>query len=395
MQSNNILFIIRSYDITDGSSITLNAYIRNNPSIKNYKIIARYVLSAQEDLNITEVSSWKEIRKILEKDQFNVIHYFKTAYYDIFEWTIKAMTSCRILIPVITTICQRPSTKGLLLSPYEINKSDALVFIDRSAYNDSLISFIPEYKKSCIYFGTPETAIVKTQQLIDEKAKRSKESSIIIFGRGSTLSKCPPDMIEVYNKITYPHKKFIIAGIKQNSWVEEKAEKYNDIEVIGTKPFEEWLKICNEFDIFLYYIPKDSHSSIDGTLGQAMLLEKPVVYYGPEAPKERFINGENALIAEEVEQIPELCDRLANDFDLRYRLGKNARLTSIRDFHINTTIKLYNELYDNVRKRIKLQVKIPYKYYIKFYSYCWKRIFKSQLGGSWIEKLYFRLKPIK
>ena len=202
-------------------------------------------------------------------------------------------------------------------------------------------------------------------------------------------------MIEVYNKITYPHKKFIIAGIKQNSWVEEKAEKYNDIEVIGTKPFEEWLKICNEFDIFLYYIPKDSHSSIDGTLGQAMLLEKPVVYYGPEAPKERFINGENALIAEEVEQIPELCDRLANDFDLRYRLGKNARLTSIRDFHINTTIKLYNELYDNVRKRIKLQVKIPYKYYIKFYSYCWKRIFKSQLGGSWIEKLYFRLKPIK
>ena len=296
MQSNNILFIIRRYDITDGSSITLNAYIRNNPSIKNYKIIARYVLSAQEDLNITEVSSWKEIRRILEKDQFNVIHYFKTAYYDIFEWTIKAMTSCRILIPTITTICQRPSTKGLLLSPYEINKSDALVFIDRSAYNDSLISFIPEYKKSCIYFGTTETAIVKTQQLIDEKAKQSKESSIIIFGRGSTLSKCPSDMIEVYNKITYPHKKFIIAGIKQNSWVEEKAEKYNDIEVIGTKPFEEWLKICNEFDIFLYYIPKDSHSSIDGTLGQAMLLEKPVVYYGPEAPKERFINGENALI---------------------------------------------------------------------------------------------------
>ena len=64
-----------------------------------------------------------------------------------------------------------------------------------------------------------------------------------------------------------------------------------------------WLRLLNKFDVFLYHLPEKIYSSIDGTLGDAMLLKKAVVYFGPEAPKERLINGVNGLIAKTEEEI--------------------------------------------------------------------------------------------
>lgn len=76
---------------------------------------------------------------------------------------------------------------------------------------------------------------------------------------------------------------------------------------------------------FLYYLPLKAYSSIDGTLGEAMLLQKPVIYYGPEAPKERLIHGYNSLIANNKEEISVLCNKLAKDEEMRLQLGLKAR----------------------------------------------------------------------
>lgn len=389
-----ILFIIRRYATTDGASQGLFNYIKSNPAIKSYLIITRWIISSQDNLNIIEVVSWKDIQQILSEYKFDIIHYFKTAYYDIFNWTIKAERSLNLNIPIVTTVCQRPSTKGLLLSPKEIRSSESVVLIDKSAYNDNLIAFIPYSKKKKIYFGTTDRIICRTGELVELKKQSKRITSKIVFGRGSTLSKCPPDMISVYRQIKYPEKKFVIAGISPDSWIEKAIEGEEDIEIVGINPFDEWLEICNEFDVFLYYLPKSSHSSIDGTLGQAMLLEKAVVYFGPDAPKERLIDGENALIAECVEDIPKLCDELATNVSLREKLGKRARETTIENFSIYSAVEKYNTLYKEVMEGEHTSIRIPITYYMNYYRSCWKHIIKSFLGGSFIESLHFRRHPL-
>ena len=96
-------------------------------------------------------------------------------------------------------------------------------------------------------------------------------------------------MIDIFDRISISNKIFCIVGIpKGDNWVRRKAKGRNDIIIYDLLPYEEWLKVCATFDVCLYQIPVDSHASIDANLGLAMLMNKPVVYYGSEAPKERL-----------------------------------------------------------------------------------------------------------
>ena len=156
-------------------------------------------------------------------------------------------------------------------------------------------------------------------------------------------------MFDVFDKINYP-KSFIIVGGGKKQWIIReinKRKKYS-VKLIDNLRYEEWIKVLNSFDVFLYYLPLKAYSSIDGTLGEAMLLQKPVIYYGPEAPKERLIHGYNSLIANNKEEISVLCNKLAKDEEMRLQLGLKARETTLENFSIETTIDSYNILYNKL-----------------------------------------------
>lgn len=171
-------------------------------------------------------------------------------------------------------------------------------------------------------------------------------------------------MFEVFDRIDVPNKLFRIVGIEDNSWIIREAAKRNNVEVYGKLSKEKWIEMCNSFDVFLYQLPEDCFSSIDGTLGLAMLLGKPVVYMGSSAPKERFHNNQNGFVAESIEEMIHYATILGRDSKLRNEIGERGRLSTINDFKPETRIQKYKELYQNIQTHATFH--IPYSYTLFF-----------------------------
>lgn len=388
-----VLFLIRKYKIIDGASNALYFYVKNNPLISNSTIVTRHTIDCQPDIHTVEVESFNDLNKLIVNGNYDIIHYFKIEGTELLEWAYKSIKKNSLNLPIVTTVCQRPSFPGLLLSPSEIKKSSKIIFIDRSAYNDPLFSFIPTPQKQTIYFGCSESIIDQTKNLLSTR----ENSEYIVFGRGSTLSKCPSNILDIYHRINIPNKKFIIAGVPIDSWLGNLAADDKSIKIIPPTNFNDWLNTCNSFDIFLYHIPKTSHSSIDGTLGNAMLLEKSVVYYGSDAPKERIEHGINGFIADTEDDIIKYCELLASDNELRKTIGQQARISTIRDFSLQTTVRKYNQLYETMTSNNSkvANINIPLNYRLYYFRKSWKKILKSYFAGTFIERIHYKNNPWK
>lgn len=391
-----VLFLITRYDVRDGASRALYAIIKNNIALTKCKVLCKIKWQVQEDLDVKVVTNGKEIVNEYISGGYDLIHNFKAGGYDAFYWLQKEIRNEKIYIPIVTTVCQRPSFKKMLLRPDEIRYSTILVFIDKASYKDSLFNFIPNSKKEFTYFGATKDLIEKTDHL---SQCYTPTTDCIVYGRGSTQSKCPRNMINVYDLIDVEHKKFVVAGCdKCKTWLHELVSGRSDIQLYGQLPYEEWLELCATFDVFLYQIPEDTHSSIDGVLSQAMLMRKPVVYYGSEAPKERFIHGYNGFIANTYAEIAYYATLLGKDPAKRKEIGRNARKTTIEQFSIMSTVSNYNRIYQktlSMKEYIGNSIYIPGKYR-RYYLYCaWRTLLKLYFKGTFVEKIYRKVKPLK
>lgn len=379
-----ILFLQTSYIDTDGSSISLNGFIKDNKDIINYKVLSLQV-KGNTDINIRTITTWSQIKEEIDSNNYDIIHYFKTYGYTIFNWTYRALKFSKNKLPIYMTVNQNPSYKGLLLSPKEIRASEVIVFIDSAAYSNQLVSFIPKDRKEKIYY-----CISLNQRILNELyLKRSEKHSLlpsnshVVFGRGSTESKCPIDIYDIFHKIEYPDKEFIVVGIPKESRMYLEGNSYKDITVYPILPKDEWYKKLAQFDVFLYQIPETSHSSLDGTLGAAMALGIPVVYYGSEAPKEFFIHGDNGFVASSKDEIPVYCKILAEEPNLRKKIGDTARQSYLAKFKWQETTQKYSNLWS---KRFQTKIPVPFGYKLTFYktSICKitaEYIYWSFLGG--------------
>lgn len=390
-----VLYLIRRCAPLDGAARTLLRLIESNPSVEAH-VACRYRFGHIDSVAVTEVDSCAAMQKVIADGGYDIIHYFRTSGYELFDWAVKALKRLRLDTPIITTICQRPSYPQLLPSPAELTRSVRVVMIDRAAMNDPLFDFVATDRKKHIYFGATQRDIDLTGRLA---ASWQPTPGRVVFGRGSTPGKVPADYCRITDRITTPGKHVIIAGIPSGSSVRRQAEGRDYVEMVDALPYDEWLKLCNGFDVFLYYLPKDGHSSIDGTLGQAMMLGKPVVYYGPAAPAERLIHGVNGFIAGKPSEIPEYCDRLGADAELRRRMGTSARQSTITDFSMAACVRRYNALYKEVLNEVHsghklIPVKVPISYHKYFARCAWRSWLRSRLAGSMIERLSHRIKPL-
>ena len=372
-----VLYCIDFYNERGGATLALLNLINSNPELEKYMIACRNCTIPEQ---LIYKKSGKEVVDEYVYGHYDFIHWFKSSSFNLFKEIINEGRKRKIFLNIITTVCQRPSFPAYLLSPIEIKFSSALVFIDKAAYNDTLYSFIPSNCKKMIYFGRTESLL----QLLNSTLAKKKEekNSIITYGRGSSLNKCPKDMFDIFDKINNP-KRFVIVGNGDNKWIKKEIDKRRDyqVELIDGLPYQEWIEMLNSFDIFLYYLPLSAYSSIDGTLGDAMLLKKAIVYYGPEAPKERLIHGYNALVASSKDEIVLFCNKLAKNVNLRQTLGEHARETTLHDFQTKKTVEQYNFLYHQMKDTKTIKIKIPFTFrvqyvYIKFQYFC-DRIFRK------------------
>lgn len=355
MEKMNIIYLITKFEDGDGTTSGLTSQIRIDKDVlNNYLIVAKIINTSNCTYNIASIKNKKLISDFLKKGNV-CIHYFKGASSNILMDMIALVGK---QVPIIATICQVPSYHNLWLTPFELKNIWHFVFIDKAAYNNKLIKFLPNKVKSQIYCSGFN--IYKDYSNVPKREPDGK----IVYGRGSSSIKCPKDMIDLFNKIDVPNKVFRIVGIEEDSWIREEAKKYSNVEVYGMLPGNEWIEMCNSFDVFLYQIPKDCHSSIDGTLGLAMLLGKPVVYMGSEAPKERFHDNKNGFVANNADEFVEYATKLGKDSMLRKKIGEKGRLSTMRDFTPEERTKSYMEIYKSL---VHYQFKIPALYWLEFF----------------------------
>ncbi len=383
-----ILYLISYYDIGDGASRGLYTQIQCDRTMADHFVLCHRMGQVEPDLRIEEIGDGNNICYLLKEEGFDVVHYFKARNSDLFSKVIHLLKRNAVHIPVITTVCQRPSYHSLLLTPFEIRNSSHFVFIDKASYNDPFVRFISEDFKTQIYLASTDFFIEETESVGFTSPKDGKP---VVFGRGSTMGKCPKNMFDVFDKIKVDNKKFYISGLPAgDNWVKEMAKGRPDVITCDKLPLDRWIKLCASFDVFLYQLPENSYASIDGTLGLAMLMRKPVVYYGPAAAKERFVHGENGFVANTYEEIIMYATLLGNNEKLRREIGEKARESIIRQFSLAERTKKFRKVYDTVH--IRRTVTVPLLYRMIYVKRCYKEFVKRNLNIFPYGKGFFRSK---
>ncbi len=303
---------------------------------------------------------------LLENVSYDIIHYFKTSDQYYFDGIIDKIQKKKeeIIVPrIIITHCQLPSTFSLRLTPKEIQYASVVVFICKTAYDHKFHALIE--RKSMIYFGVPSSEI-------DPKKDYNSGQDKIVFVRGSDLNKCPTNFLHLYKKIKSERGNFIIAGRgerarKRFSKIAAKLGISEEIQFVGHLQRREWYNVLSESDIYLYQLPLNAYSAIDGTIQQAMLTGIPVVYLGPPAPAELLLHNESGYIAKNEKQFISFAKQLVDDEVLRKKIGKNGRLRILEHFSHQSTVENYNKLYSNILEINNFPKKVPLILTIEYY----------------------------
>lgn len=371
----NIIYLVSFYRVGDGTSAGVYSQIETDKSTyDDYLIVTKEIKSAQDGLKIVTNKQRQIIADFISKGPI-VIHFFRGHFSNLL---LEMLQLAGYHTPVVITVCQSPSYNNLWLTPFELKHAWQIVFIDKAAYNNSLVGFIPENVKTQIYLS--EKGIYRNFETIPKSDNKGK----IVYGRGSTSIKCPKTMFDVFDKIDVPNKLFRVVGIEGDSWVKDEAAKRDNVEVLGQLPIDKWEEVCNSFDVFLYQLPNDCFSSLDGTLGLAMLLGKPVVYMGCEAPKERFRHGENGFVANSIDEMAHYATLLGRDKTLREKIGEAGRLSTIKDFQPEERVRKYKDVYNRLDHHEKYE--IPLSYVLKFLAKNKKQV-KIYLRG-WLREMF-------
>lgn len=374
--SLKLLFILSNYKIGDGVSSAVYFLFNKLGNKKDNYICAKWIQSSEPDINIVKFDKEK-IGELFIHNCFDAILYFKGINSDILNSIVKVLHKKNLDIPIITTVCQKPSYRSLLLSPFEIKASSHFVFIDKASYSDPLVKFISGEVKSQIYLVS-DMAKNLTKSIIYSKKNGEK----VIFGRGTTIVKCPQDMFDVFDRIDYKDKEFHIVGVpKEGNWVAAEAKKRDNVVMHGFLDYKSWFDVCKTFDIFLYHLPKECHCSLDANLGLAMWMKIPVVYHGPEAPKERFDHLQNGFVADTTDEIVKYASCLANNYELRKEIGEAGyKSIEAKIGNEQITISKYNSIIEKCISDNKSEVIIPFIYYLVYLKKAWKRIIRDLLG---------------
>ncbi len=365
MKKFRVLILNNSLSDNDGSSFALVGLLNDLDFIESYKILTLKNQMISSDLNVRVVKNFEDVCDEIKSDNYDLVHNFRLKGNDLINWTLRALKVNNKRIPIITTVNQRPSFLLSLLTPDEIRNSYKIVLIDKASYNNRLISFIPENRRCLNYYCVSRYEDVFERLFNERLSQKIKSGETIIFGRGSTLNKCSKDIIDVFQRINIPNKEFRIYGVDSGSWLDKIASKYENVKTYPLLPLAEWYEALKDFDIFLYQLPEYSHASLDGTLGAAMKLGIPAVYYGPDAAKERFINGINGYVATTKDEIVEYATLLGKDENLRLQIGKEGRASTVRQFNWRNTYNVYRRLYEDAT--VCEEIHVPLKYRI-FYS---------------------------
>lgn len=149
---------------------------------------------------------------------------------------------------------------------------------------------------------------------------------------------------QISNLIDYEINYTVVGGGYYLDYIKKESEKYHT-HVTFTGMIENSAKILETCDLFLYY---SIHDNFPISILEAMACGLPVVSNNVGAINEEIIDSYNGFIVEDDESYKDKVLKLINNFNLRLKIGNNARSSVKTTFDWNVVIGKYIELYEKL-----------------------------------------------
>lgn len=286
------------------------------------------------------------LRKLIGSGRFDLVHWWKSNSDSCFNDTFSNLIERP---PLLLTLCQVPSRAKYGLSLANYRYCDRVVFVCKSAKAHWRVRDFPESSSNVIYFGT------FSQKYGDSHGyTEARKRCEVVFGRGSSLGKCPSWAIDAFVDAGLGSSVFQIAGSGdelQKQRLESRIDHFDEsdrIKLLGQLNERDWLKVVAGFDIFFYGISREGFSAIDGTMQDAMLMGVPVVYFGAPGPAELVEHGVTGYVANSYQEFVQYARRLAVDEGKRVEMGLRARQRIEDHFSYSATLQSYLGLYGSM-----------------------------------------------
>lgn len=151
---------------------------------------------------------------------------------------------------------------------------------------------------------------------------------------------------QILNLIDYEINYTVVGGGYYLDYIKKESEKYQT-PVTFTGMIGNPTKILETGDLFLYY---SIHDNFPISILEAMACGLPVVTNNVGAVNEEIKNSYNGFIVEDDESYKNKVLELINNFNLRLKIGNNARRSVEMTFDWNVVIGKYIELYKKLVK---------------------------------------------
>lgn len=211
-------------------------------------------------------------------------------------------------------------------------------------------------EKTDVVFGLGDLS-----KFIPVRKKRDPAAPIRVGYVGSFVkSKIHPQFVRICAWIlgACPHIQFVLAGDpREYQWIADSARAMGIFDAfIFTGYVEDVPELLNSLDIFMYPLNKTHFATTENSILEAMAMELPVVLLNQSTERTIVTHQENGILAENTKDFAEWVCMLAEDPDLRFHLGWEARKSVISRRNLGDNIKNFlNGIYcaaDQAKERL-------------------------------------------
>lgn len=173
--------------------------------------------------------------------------------------------------------------------------------------------------------------------IIDEYSSPSNSVPVFLYIGVLHQSRMFPEIVDLFGSID--GLIFRIAGKKENLYdeVKRRASKYDNVEFLGTLPYDKVLVETLKADVILWTIDSNDQNLTDALANkqfEAMACGKPIIVsegtYAGEMTKK---NGVGLVVSDDFGSIQKAVERLRDDKELREKLGRRAFEAAVDEYN--------------------------------------------------------------
>ncbi len=311
-----VLHIIQKL-VPGGGQRTLYNIVKYNKNIQHYILTYLYsdiyksFFTELDNVEVITMKSLLDYKRETMKLNYDIVNYHWWPGMQLFENFFK---QCRI--PVVLTLQEqcRPPLHDFY---YVAGSQDNFRYLDK----------VPRQRKEVICLGIDPDSIEHRENI--PMADRSE----MVIGRISTIirTKIPTNLLEVYSAIQVDgcKLKFIICGAGDNELIKELNEekrRYPDCDIV----IDDDSDVSNKFkwmDSFVYWLPEGESESFGLVIIEAMACGVPVIAQNRGALSEIIQHNVNGFLFENVSEINDYINLIADDQNLREMIIAKAEKT--------------------------------------------------------------------